>query len=50
MSKIIFGLLMILMIILFFLLFWIVVLSVALLTFGRKSKKRKLLSREQGTA
>jgi hypothetical protein len=50
MSKVIFGLLIILMIVLFFLLFWIVILSIALLTFGRKGKKRKLLSEEQGTA
>jgi len=50
MSKIIIGLLIILLIVLFFLLFWIVVLSIALLTFGRKSKKRKLLSKEQGIA
>jgi len=48
MSKVIFGLLFILFIILFFLLFWIVVLGAALLIFGRKSKKREHLSKEQG--
>jgi len=47
MSKFIIGLLVILMIVLCFLIFWIVVLSTALLTFGRKGKKRKLLSKEQ---
>jgi hypothetical protein len=47
MSKFIIGLLVILIIVLLFLLFWIVVLSTALLTFGRKSKKRNLLSRER---
>jgi hypothetical protein len=50
MSKVIIGLLVILMVVLFFLLFWIVVLGIALLTFGRKSKKRKLLSKEQEMA
>jgi len=50
MSKVIIGLLVILMIVLFFLIFWIAVLSTALLTFGRKSKKRKLLSKQQEMA
>jgi len=48
MSKVIFGLLFILIIVLTFLLFWIIVLGVALLIFGRKGKKRELLSKEQG--
>jgi len=50
MSKFIIGLLVILIIVLLFLLFWIVVLSTALLTFGRKRNKRKPLSREQEIA
>jgi len=50
MSKVIIGLLVILMIVLFFLIFWIVILSTALLTFGRKSKKRKFLSKQQEMA
>ncbi|HMK52565.1 MAG TPA: hypothetical protein VK551_08690 [Thermodesulfobacteriota bacterium] len=49
MSKVIIGLLVILMIVLFFLIFWIVILSTALLTFGRKNKK-KFLSKQQGMA
>lgn len=48
MSKLIIGLLMILLFVIFILLFWIVVLSVALLIFGKKSKKGEILIQKQG--
>jgi hypothetical protein len=44
MSKVILGLLIVLMIVLFFLLFWIVVLSAALVLFGKKGKSRGTLT------
>jgi len=49
MSKVIIGLLIILFIVLFFLLFWIIVLSAALLLFGKKGKGRGLLTEKEGT-
>jgi len=44
MSKIILGILIIILVILIFLLFWIVVLSIALFFFGRKSRVVKEIS------
>jgi predicted membrane protein len=50
MSKLIIGLLIIVLFVLFFLIFWIVVLSAALLIFGRKGqRKESLLTENRGT-
>ncbi|MDI6762724.1 MAG: hypothetical protein QME83_06780 [Thermodesulfobacteriota bacterium] len=50
MSKIIMGLLIIAILVLCFLLFWIVILSFALLFFGKKeSREKKRLTENPGT-
>ncbi len=47
MGKIILGILILILIVLIFLLFWIIVLTLALLLFGRKIKKSNLIQKEE---